>query len=146
MSQTLYEKSTLTLELPQVLEKIAAYAVSDGAKAMLLAMRPYTYLDDIRAKMREITDALALMRTRSAPMFSGLSDVTVQLRRVEIGGSLSPGELLKILRSAALRPRNAGIWRPGRPTRWAAHLSGCAFPGAAYKPDAGKPDLRLCTQ
>lgn len=96
MSQTLYEKSTLTLELPQVLEKIAAYAVSDGAKAMLLAMRPYTYLDDIRAKMREITDALALMRTRSAPMFSGLSDVTVQLRRVEIGGSLSPGELLKI--------------------------------------------------
>ena len=67
MNTAIYEKSTLTLELPQVLEKIANYAVSDGAKALILATRPYTYLDDIRMKMQEITDALALMRSRAAP-------------------------------------------------------------------------------
>lgn len=96
MSQSIYEKSIYTLELPQVLEKIAAYAVSDGAKELVTKIRPYTYLEDIHQKMHEITDALALMRSRSAPMFSGLSDVTVALRRVDIGGVLSPGELLKI--------------------------------------------------
>ena len=40
MAQTIYEKSILTLELPQVLEKIAAYAVSDGAKEIILNIKP----------------------------------------------------------------------------------------------------------
>lgn len=96
MAQTIYEKSVSTLELPQVLEKIAAYAVSDGGKALILSIKPYLYLDDIRDKMQEITDALALMHARSSPMFSGLSDVRPLLRRAEIGGALSPGELLKV--------------------------------------------------
>ncbi len=36
------------------------------------------------------------MASRSAPTFSGLADVTVQLRRVEIGGTLGPAELLRV--------------------------------------------------
>ncbi len=92
----LYEKSILTLELPVVLEKIAQYAVSDGAKERIRAIRPYRYLEDIRLSLGEITDALRLMASRSAPAFSGLYDVTVQLRRVEIGGTLGPAELLRV--------------------------------------------------
>lgn len=93
---TIYEKSILTLELPAVLEKIAQYAVSDGAKERIRAIRPYRYLEDIRISLGEITDALRLMASRSAPTFSGLADVTVQLRRVEIGGTLGPAELLRV--------------------------------------------------
>ncbi len=93
---TIYEKSILTLELPVVLEKIAQYAVSDGAKERIRAVRPYRYLEDIRKDLGEITDAQRLMSARSAPTFSGLQDVTVQLRRVEIGGTLGPAELLRV--------------------------------------------------
>ena len=93
---SLYEKSILTLELPAVLEKIAQYAVSDGAKERIRSIRPYRYLEDIRISLGEITDALRLMASRSAPTFSGLHDVTVQLRRVEIGGTLGPAELMRV--------------------------------------------------
>ncbi len=93
---SLYEKSILTLELPAVLEKIAQYAVSEGAKERIRAIRPYRYLEDIRISLAEITDALRLMASRSAPTFSGLADVTVQLRRVEIGGTLGFAELLRV--------------------------------------------------
>lgn len=93
---SLYEKSILTLELPAVLEKIAQYAVSEGAKERIRAIRPYRYLEDIRISLTEITDALRLMASRSAPTFSGLADVTVQLRRVEIGGTLGFAELLRV--------------------------------------------------
>ncbi|MBE6934917.1 MAG: endonuclease MutS2 [Ruminococcaceae bacterium] len=93
---TIYEKSILTLELPQVLEKIAQYAVSEGAKERVRAAKPYRYLEDIRISLTEITDAQRLMSARSAPTFSGLQDVTVQLRRVEIGGTLGPAELLRV--------------------------------------------------
>lgn len=93
---SLYEKSILTLELPAVLEKIAQYAVSEGAKERIHAIRPYRYLEDIRISLAEITDALRLMASRSAPTFSGLADVTVQLRRVEIGGTLGFAELLRV--------------------------------------------------
>ena len=93
---TIYEKSVLTLELPIVLEKIAQYAVSDGAKERILAIHPYRYLEDIRRDLGEISDAQRLMAARSAPTFSGLHDVTAQLRRVEIGGTLGPAELLRV--------------------------------------------------
>ena len=61
---SLYEKSILTLELPAVLEKIAQYAVSEGAKERIRAIRPYRYLEDIRISLAEITDALRLMASR----------------------------------------------------------------------------------
>ncbi len=57
---TIYEKSILTLELPAVLEKIAQYAVSDGAKERIRAIRPYRYLEDIRIR------TLGKSRTRCA--------------------------------------------------------------------------------
>ncbi|NLD88363.1 MAG: endonuclease MutS2 [Clostridiales bacterium] len=90
------EKSVLTLELPEVLEIIASKAVSDGAKEKILATRPLEDIDDVRETLMECTDALRLMSQRSAPGFSGLSDITASVTRTKLGGVLNMRELLRI--------------------------------------------------
>lgn len=44
----LFEKSIQTLELPRVLEMLAACAVTDEGKERALSLRPMTDLDDIQ--------------------------------------------------------------------------------------------------
>ncbi len=90
------EKSLKILELPIVLEKVASYAVSDGAKDIINSLVPLEFIDDVRERLKECTDALRLMSSRSAPSFSGLSDITDSVKRTKLGGVLSPRELLRI--------------------------------------------------
>lgn len=90
------EKSLKTLELPQVLEKVASHAVSEGAKDIIRSLTPLEFIDDVRERLAECTDALRLMSSRSAPSFSGLADVTDSVKRTKLGGVLSPRELLRI--------------------------------------------------
>jgi len=90
------EKSLKTLELPAVLEKVAAHAVSEGAKNIIRSLTPLEFIDDVRERLAECTDALRLMNARSAPTFSGLADVTDSIKRTKLGGVLSPRELLRI--------------------------------------------------
>jgi len=90
------EKSLKTLELPAVLEKVAAHAVSEGAKNIIRSLTPLEFIDDVRERLAECTDALRLMNARSAPTFSGLADVTDSIKRTKLGGVLNPRELLRI--------------------------------------------------
>lgn len=90
------EKSLKTLELPAVLEKVASHAVSEGAKNIIRSLTPLEFIDDVRERLAECTDALRLMNARSAPTFSGLADVTDSIKRTKLGGVLSPRELLRI--------------------------------------------------
>ena len=98
---TLYEKSLLTLELPAVLEMLAAQAASDGAKERALALRPAVELYDIRRRQEETTAAKNMMAMRGDPSFTGLKDVSSALARADLGGMLNTRELLDI--AAVLR-------------------------------------------
>ena len=66
----LFEKSIRTLELPAVLEKLAAKAVSDAAKERL--------------------------GLHGSPSFSGVKDVSAALTRADHGGMLNTRELLDV--------------------------------------------------
>ncbi len=91
-----YEKSLGVLELPQVLERCAALAVSEEAKARILALRPQRYRELCERALGETDAARVLLRRRGAPGFSGVKDVSPALRRAEMGGSLNPRELLEV--------------------------------------------------
>ena len=105
----IYEKSIQTLELPQVLEQLAEFAVSDAAKESCRALTPLPHINDMRRDMRETQDALSLMATRPAPGFSGLKDITEGVSRAERGGILHQAELLRV--AAFLRTaRDTKAW------------------------------------
>ena len=92
----LYEKSIRKLELPAVLEKLAQQAVCNGAKERCMAMQPLSDVDDIRILQDQTTAACQLITLKGSPSFGGIVDVAASLDRADKGGSLSPGELLRI--------------------------------------------------
>ena len=92
----MYEKSLLTLELPAVLELLAAEASSDAAKALCRALRPADHAGEVRRRLGETSAAKAMMVLRGAPGFSGVKDVRSALSRADMGGVLNTRELLDV--------------------------------------------------
>ena len=92
----LYEKSQQTLELPSVLELLADQAVSDGAKAAALSLKPSDDIIQVEKRLNETTDAQEMMVLCGSPSFTGVKDVSGSLKRAEAGGMLNTRELLEI--------------------------------------------------
>ena len=92
----LFEKSLHTLELPAVLELLAAEAVSAPAKEKVRALRPSTDRFEVKSRLGETTAARTMMVTKGSPGFSGVKDVRSSLARADIGGMLNTRELMDI--------------------------------------------------
>ena len=92
----LFEKSQLTLELPAVLELLAAEAVSEPAREECRALKPSVHPEEIRRLQAETTAAKDMMVYKGSPSFSGLRDVRGALARADMGGVLNTRELLSI--------------------------------------------------
>ena len=93
---TLYEKSLVKLELPLVLEQLAACAGSQGGKEACLHLRPTSDLEDVNLLLEQTTAASDLCTRKGNPVFGDVSDVSASLERADRGGSLQPVELLRI--------------------------------------------------
>ena len=96
MRDELFEKSIETLELPKVLELLAAEAVTEEGKERALALRPLTDADDVERALAETSAAVDLVSLRGSPSFSGVRPVAASLQRADMGGSLNTRELLDI--------------------------------------------------
>ena len=59
MMTDLFEKSIATLELPRVLEQLAACASTQEGKERCLALRPMTDPDDVQRAQEETSAALS---------------------------------------------------------------------------------------
>ena len=93
---TLFEKSIRTLELPAVLEMLAALAVSDAAKEKCRNLTPVCELEEalhLQAETQSARDRLGLY---GSPSFSGVKDVSRALSRADHGGVLNTRELLDV--------------------------------------------------
>lgn len=91
-----FEKSQQTLELPSVLELLAANGVSEPAKEACRALRPSVHRAEIERLLEETTAARDLMVYKGSPSFSGVRDVRGALARADMGGVLNTRELLSI--------------------------------------------------
>jgi len=101
---TLSEKSLKTLELPAVLEMLAAEAVSQTAKDAAQELRPFTDIHLIQMNLSETTAAKNMMTLRQSPPFSGVKDIRGPVKRADMGGALNTRELLdvaELLRASA---------------------------------------------
>ena len=93
-----FEKSLTTLELPAVLEMLAAEAVGDTAKEQARELTPFTDAATVRRRQEETSAAKTMMVVRGSPSFSGVKDVRASLARADLGGALNTRELLDIAR------------------------------------------------
>ena len=117
----LFEKSMNTLELPRVLELLAAQAVTEEGKERARNLRPEADPDEVARRLKETSAAVDKMVQRGSPSFSGVKPVGGSLQRADMGGSLNTRELLEIagvLRAA----RTAGEYGAGDEKSAISHL------------------------
>ena len=91
-----FEKSLTTLELPAVLNMLAAEAVSEPAKELALKLSPSVSEGEVQHRLDETTAAKSMMVVRGSPSFYGVRDVRASLARADLGGALNTRELLEI--------------------------------------------------
>lgn len=93
-----YEKSLNMLELPTVLEMLAAEAVTDGGREACFKLRPSADRLEVKNRLAETSAAKEMMVVRGSPSLSGIKDIRPSLSRADLGGSLNTIELLNIAR------------------------------------------------
>ena len=92
----LFDKSIRTLELPAVLELLAAQAVSDEAKDRCRKLRPETDVEEVQLLQNQTEAARAMVGLQGSPNFAGLKSVAELLARADRAGVLGTRELLTL--------------------------------------------------
>ncbi len=90
------EKVLSTLEFHKIITLLAERADSQPGKKLCRELRPSTDLEEIRTAQSQTRDALSRLFQSGSTSFGGNGDIGFSLRSLEIGSSLSAGELLKI--------------------------------------------------
>ncbi len=92
----LYIKTMHKLELDKILQMLSDCAGSEEGKAACVKLTPVTDPEDVQGLLDETTAAYQLCIRKSAPGFSGVSDVSASIERANMGGVLQMKELLAI--------------------------------------------------
>lgn len=90
------EKVLKTLEYNKIIEQLTEYAYSENAKNRCRKLHPITDISEIQQLQLQTKDALNRIFKSGSLSFSGVGNITDSLKRLEIGGSLSAVELLRI--------------------------------------------------
>ena len=90
------EKVLRTLEYNKIIDLLTQKATSQPGRALCQNLKPLTDLSAIRLAQQETSDALSMLFSKGSTSFGGNRDVSMSLRSLEIGSTLSAPELLKI--------------------------------------------------
>ncbi len=91
------QKKTLAkLEYNKIIDLLADQASSFGGKELCRKLKPMTSLSEIEKAQAETEAALSRIVKKGRPYFDGNQPVGESLKRLEIGGDLGAGELLRI--------------------------------------------------
>ncbi len=108
-------KKTFTkLEYNKIIELLTEYASSFGGKERCRKLKPKISIDEITSAQEETSAAFSRIVKKGRPSFGGCAPVNDSLRRLEIGGSLGSGELLRICKLLETAGRIKGYGRPDR--------------------------------
>lgn len=90
------EKSLKILEFNKIKDKIKKYARTNAGKEKILNLVPYDNIYEINNKLDETYEALEVILEKGNPPLEGLFDIYEGVERAKKGGTLTPGQLLKI--------------------------------------------------
>lgn len=90
------ERTLRILEFNKVKNKLRSYAVTNGGKELIDGLSPYGSIFEVEKKLEETNEALDILIRKGNPPFEGLHETKEELERAGKGGTLNPGQLLKI--------------------------------------------------
>ena len=90
--------SLKTLEFNKILNKLSAFAVMETSKDEINEIHPETSVKKVRKMQDETAEALTICVKSGSPSFLCRSDIRGSLKRCDMGGVLTPAELLSAAR------------------------------------------------
>lgn len=90
------KKSLRILEFNKVIDLLINYASSEGGRAMCSGLTPMDDLSAIETSLKQTDDALSRIFAKGSVSFSGTRDITMSVKRLEVGSTLSITELLSV--------------------------------------------------
>lgn len=90
------QQTLKTLEYDKIVGMLQDHASSSLAKDIIKDLRPSSNIKKIQEDLDKTSEAMKLLSLGSNPPLAGISSTKDQLKRLEIGGSLSAGSILQI--------------------------------------------------
>ncbi len=92
----LNEKTLRVLEYDKIIDKLSEKAESSLGKELINKLKPSNNFFEVKKILEETDEAFKLIIKRGRPPLAGIHNIYAELKRAQIGASLSPGSLLKI--------------------------------------------------
>ncbi|MCH7322311.1 endonuclease MutS2 [Solibacillus sp. MA9] len=90
------QRALKTLEFDKVREQVAAFCTNSIGKQAIDELVPETDFETVVELLAEMDEGLAILRVKGNVPLGGIFDVRPHARRSQIGGMLSPMELMEI--------------------------------------------------
>ncbi len=110
------EKVLKTLEYHKIIQMLAECATSAPGRELCQALEPSTDLAGIELAQKQTGDALTRIFQKGSLSFSGTRNIGASLKRLEIGGTLSIEELLRVASLLKVTKRAKSYSRSERET------------------------------
>lgn len=103
-----------TLEFNKIIERLEKHADSENGKKLCHDLLPSSDINTIKTMQAETSAALSRLLKRGSVSFSSVYDISLPLKRLELGSSFNASELLK---TAALLENAAAVKKYGKRDR-----------------------------
>ena len=90
------EHALAVLELPKILERVAAHSAFSASRDIVLASRPSADPDVVRRELRLTSEARRLLEIRPGFGIGGARDIRSAVERASRGGVLEPEDLIEV--------------------------------------------------
>lgn len=96
-----------TLEFDKVIERVTKHCATQIGREQLQQLTPSTNIEEVRFRLHEMDEALAILRVRASVPLGGIFDIRPHAKRAKIGSMLEAMELVEIANTirASLRLR-----------------------------------------
>lgn len=90
------EKALRILEYNKIIDMLCESTVSGMGRDIAKDLKPSNDLNEIKELLQETTEAVNLLLKKGNIPIGGVQDIRIPLRKVKLGSTLEPGELLKV--------------------------------------------------
>lgn len=90
------DKTLRVLEFDKIIDKLRSLTASELGRELVDELVPQTDFNTVEKLLAETNDGVGCIVRRGSPPMGGVNDIRPSLKRLDMGGILNPGELLKI--------------------------------------------------
>ncbi len=89
-------KTLRVLEYGKIIDKLKGLTACQLGRELVEELAPQTDFNTVEKLLAETNDGVGCILRRGSPPLGGINDIRPGLKRLELGGILNPGELLKV--------------------------------------------------